>query len=261
MSTPPYVPIFVTDYLGDTTELSTEEHGAYFLLILTCWKQEDCSLPDDDRKLARICRLSTRKWKQIRETMEDYWTIENGRWTNERLQKEWAYVKNRSNSAREAANARWNSQDTENKGSGSCDGNADAYAGAYANADAPQPQPQIEEPDGSSSPPTPSPKLLTGKDWPEIPDWVPVEPWNGFIEMRRRKSANPTPRAVELLLKKLTGLRDDGGDPGAILDQSTTKNWTDIYPLKDDRHGTAKSKPDRRDGLDRAIDRRLAHPG
>lgn len=114
----------------------------------------------------------------------------------------------------------------------------------------------LEEPNGSS-PPSP-PTHLRGQDWPEIPDWVPVEPWNGFIAMRRRKGANPTPRAVELLIKHLGELDQAGAPPGRVLDQSTRKNWTDLYPLKDDAHGNGKHSPrDHRDGFTQAIDRRL----
>ena len=79
MSAPLYIPLFVEDYLGATIELSLEEHGAYFLLLLAAWRQDDCALPDDDRKLARICRVSMRRWKAIRPTMEAYWIAEGGR--------------------------------------------------------------------------------------------------------------------------------------------------------------------------------------
>lgn len=262
MSAPPYVPIFTDDYIGDTIDLSIEEHGAYFLLILACWKQDDCSLPDDDRKLARICRVSTRKWKQIRATMEAYWTVEDGRWTHERLTKERVYVENRSNSARENARKRWDAQPTENKQTEKCDSICNGNAAADAAGDALQPQPHIEEPNGSSPPK--APQHHRGRDWPQIPDWVPVEPWNAFIDMRKRKRANPTPRAVELLLGNLTKLRAKGHDPGRVLDQSTLKNWTDIYPLKEDHHGnsgTGSWNRDRRDGAARAADRYIFGDG
>lgn len=137
MSSPPYIPFFVEDYIGDTIDLSIEEHGAYFLLMLAAWKQDDCSLPDNNRKLARICRVTTHKWRQIRETMEEFWTVENGRWTNNRLQKERAYVEKRSAAARENANKRWGSQDAENIESDECDGNAGADAIGDARSDAP----------------------------------------------------------------------------------------------------------------------------
>lgn len=71
----------------------------------------------------------------------------------------------------------------------------------------------------------------------EIPDWVPAEAWNAFVEMRIRKGAKPTDRAVTLLIRKLDEFRKSGHDPGAVLDQSTLKNWTDVYEIKDERNG------------------------
>lgn len=102
-----------------------------------------------------------------------------------------------------------------------------------------------------------------------IPDWVPLTEWNAFLEMRHRKGAVPTPHAVNLLIKHLNEFRGDGHDPGRVLDQSTIKNWTDIYPLKDranERHGQTSggaasgySEPRvRRDGFSAAIDDALA---
>lgn len=69
----------------------------------------------------------------------------------------------------------------------------------------------------------------------DVPEWIPSEPWRGYLEMRRRKRAPPTRRAVELLFAKLARLRDAGDDPGAVLDQSTSNNWTDVYPLRRSR--------------------------
>lgn len=150
MSAPPYIPFFVEDYIGDTIGLSLDEHGAYFLLILAAWKQEDCALPDDDRKLARICRVSPQKWKRLRAVMLDFWTIENGRWCNSRLKKERVYVEKKSLIARNKANKRWDAQPSENIESGPCSSNAVADATADAAAYAPYTPHLYVEPNGST---------------------------------------------------------------------------------------------------------------
>jgi len=74
------------------------------------------------------------------------------------------------------------------------------------------------------------------KGWPSFPDWLPVEAWNGFIEMRDRQGKMPTPRAVSLLLGKLSDFRAKGHDPGKVLDNSTLSNWLGLFEPKDDRN-------------------------
>ena len=49
----PVLPLWTDAYLGDTTHLTTIEHGAYMLLLMVSWRSPDCRLPDDDAMLAR----------------------------------------------------------------------------------------------------------------------------------------------------------------------------------------------------------------
>jgi hypothetical protein len=86
-------------------------------------------------------------------------------------------------------------------------------------------------------------------DWIEIPDWVPAKPWNGYLEMRRRKRAWPTANAVELIVTDLRQWRAKGHDPGAILNTSTVSNWTGIFEPKAPANGqhSHTAKPTTRD--------------
>lgn len=75
----PYLPFWTSDYLADTRHLSQSEHGAYLLLIMTCWQTKDCALPDDDKMLARFAGCDLRTWKRQRETVLEGFVRENGR--------------------------------------------------------------------------------------------------------------------------------------------------------------------------------------
>lgn len=75
-------------------------------------------------------------------------------------------------------------------------------------------------------------KPMRAKGWPEIPDWVPAEPWNAYHAMRAQKRAKATPRAVELMIGQLERWRAQGHDPGDILDASTVNNWTGLFEPK-----------------------------
>lgn len=81
-----WMPFYIGDYLSDTMRLSTEQHGAYLLLLMECWKVG--SLPDDDEQLACITRLSEERWSKHRKIIQNYFQIEGGIWKNKRVEKE-----------------------------------------------------------------------------------------------------------------------------------------------------------------------------
>lgn len=72
----------------------------------------------------------------------------------------------------------------------------------------------------------------------EIPDDWRIEPlreaWEGYLEMRTKKRAKPTERAVELLARELQKHAPDVQTAIAILDKSTANNWTGVFALKPD---------------------------
>lgn len=82
------MPFFVGDYLADTGHLSTEQHGAYILLILHYWRQ-GC-LVDDDRQLANIAKLSLFKWKGHAEIIRGFFKSVDGFLKNKRIEEELA---------------------------------------------------------------------------------------------------------------------------------------------------------------------------
>lgn len=66
----------------------------------------------------------------------------------------------------------------------------------------------------------------------ELPDWLPQESWQGFVEMRQKIRKPMTPRAMGMILKKLEGFMQAGQDVAAILDQSVVKSWQDVFPIR-----------------------------
>ena len=71
-----------------------------------------------------------------------------------------------------------------------------------------------------------------------LPPWVDKEAWDGYLEMRTKKKAVPTPRAVMLVMKTLAKLREEGHDPNEVLNQSTLSNWTGVFPLRGGSNGS-----------------------
>lgn len=102
MSKPSHIPLFPDAYLRDTTHLTTEEHGAYFLLLMAAWGSADCTLPNDEKRLAALAKMPISRWRKIAPTVLEFWTIDKGRISQKRLLKEWAYVESKRDQARKA---------------------------------------------------------------------------------------------------------------------------------------------------------------
>ena len=84
MAALPYIQLYVADYLADTAHLSTEEHGAYLLLIFNYW-QRGKPLPNNDIKLARIARLPNERWTDVKQTLEEFFNITEIEWQHSRI--------------------------------------------------------------------------------------------------------------------------------------------------------------------------------
>lgn len=105
MSALPFMPLYVADYLSDAAHLSTLEHGAYLLLIMTYWQRGE-ALPADDRKLARICRVGPREWKRLKPVISEFFEVSCDNWSHSRIDRELANVHAKSLKKRKAGLAR-----------------------------------------------------------------------------------------------------------------------------------------------------------
>jgi len=86
-------PLWVDAFQRDTQHLEADEVGAYFLILMAMWTRESCDFPDDDARLARVSRVSTRIWKsRIGQVLRPFFRSENGALISERLRREATYV-------------------------------------------------------------------------------------------------------------------------------------------------------------------------
>jgi uncharacterized protein YdaU (DUF1376 family) len=88
MSTVPYFQFYPSDYLADTGHLTTEQHGAYLLMLITAWARGG-RLPNDAKKLARIARVSPRRWHLVGPDVLEFWTEDGDDIVSERMERDY----------------------------------------------------------------------------------------------------------------------------------------------------------------------------
>jgi uncharacterized protein YdaU (DUF1376 family) len=93
MADMPFMPLYVADYLADTTHLTTEAHGAYMLILMVMWKERG-RIPNDDLILARIARMTPTKWQKMKPSLMVFFRVDGETISHKRLEKEFQKAKN-----------------------------------------------------------------------------------------------------------------------------------------------------------------------
>lgn len=141
----PWMPLYIADYLADTTHLRAAQSGAYLHLIMHYWQKG--SLPDNDGQLSAIARMTSAEWKRDRAILAAF--FQQPGWHHKRIDEELAEAEEkyqkRAGAGRKGGNAK-----AEGKQQPS---NASSIATANDQALLYQPQPQLQRDDriGSAS--------------------------------------------------------------------------------------------------------------
>lgn len=102
MAALPYMQLYVADYLADTAHLTTEEHGAYLLLLFSYWQTGKPLRAD---RLSSVSRLSNERWTDVERTLSEFFHVENGTWTHFRVEADLEKVGSKSKNNSEAGKA------------------------------------------------------------------------------------------------------------------------------------------------------------
>lgn len=235
MSKAPSMPMYWDAYIADTTHLTTEEHGAYLLLLGAMWRRNGW-VPDDDRDNARILGMTTGKWRKIKSRLSVFLVFENGEISQKKLQEIWGNTqekiqKNRVNGAKGGR-----PKSSESNGLAKANG----YISDNPNKTIPEPEPVREDTNVSSAPSAPKKRATRlSQDWvlpKEWGQWALSESWpESVIRVEAEKFRD-----------YWIGV---GGAKGAKLDwQATWRNWmrnsktTPFTAINGGSHGQPASK-------------------
>lgn len=105
-----WMPIWIGSYLADTMDLTTLQHGAYFLLLLAYWRKRG-PLADNDDTLRSIAKMDRAEWKRAKPVLAAFFRVGDGVWWHKRVEAELieadARAKKASEKGAKAAQARW----------------------------------------------------------------------------------------------------------------------------------------------------------
>lgn len=110
MAALPYIQLYVADYLADTMHLSTEEHGAYLLLIMNYWQT---GKPIKEKHIQAITKVSNERLTDVINSLQHFFNVDetNGIWTHYRIEKDLEKVRCKSikasESGKKSAKKRW----------------------------------------------------------------------------------------------------------------------------------------------------------
>ena len=267
-----WIPFYIPDYLADTTRLTTQQHGAYTLLIWDYWRAGP--LPDDHDTLARITKVERREWTaKVWPALAGYFAKgEDGRLHQKRLDAELERAGRISEARREAAFARHSPRQQRSKPDANAHANASANKDANGDAKPPEPEPQTEllngceqpyahvrahdarlTPTVARQPPSPSEEgseLRSGDEAAAAPRNARDVLWQDGLPILRTITGLGTGQARGFLGRMLKTARDDCARTLAVLHEAADLRPVDPQAWLLAAAGTNAGKPSKLAYLD-----------
>lgn len=232
------LPIWMDAFVRDTLQMEGDEVGAYFLMLGAMWASKDCSLPNDPRKLARVCRCSMAKFKsRIGPSILPLLDVSDDIVYSLRLRKEAVFVQ--MSVTKQRCRRTGENPDKLLKG-------LDWGLSVDAAADNPREQPTQQpnnlhkkerdiarEPEFSplfggqakKRPPS-KPKVDAAFNRLAGSGGVSDEAVRSYLEFRKTtKAKGTTERAAGMIAKQLVAIAHRGGDPDEALDMAQLQGW------------------------------------
>lgn len=217
------MPFYIGDYLADTQDLSTLEHGAYMLVLFALWTKKGQKI---DMKTTRAAsKLSARDFRKVWEKIAPYFETDDvGMVGHKRVFSEWIRA-DRAYSTR-VENGRQGGRPVEPAGS------------PKANRPVSKSEPTggvtttTKNKDKGKNIANPGPAAAVAP----LPDWIDPELWDAW---KRHRKNRLSAEAIRRQWGRLAKLRDGGHEPRAVIAQSIERNWSGFFPLPNGIAGNA----------------------
>ena len=205
----------IGDFIKATARLSDTQAMGYLRLL---WMYYDSEKPlkPDAKVLAFQIGATVEETELLLESF--FWLAENG-WHHTRCDKEIAdyreFLNKKSSAGKASAEQRKNKSSTD-------------VQQVFNNSSTDVQLTTNHKPLTINHKPKKEMVAVAPSVWPE---WMPLETWGAFLEMRKKIKKPPTEKAVDLLIAKLKKFLDSGQDIQTILEKSITNNWQDVFEI------------------------------
>jgi uncharacterized protein YdaU (DUF1376 family) len=202
-----YYQFHIGDYISHTIHLSLEEDLAYRRLLDMYYDTEQ-PIPNNIPLVSRRLRLGS---DVVQSVLDEFFTLSDDGYKNHRADLEireyHAFIDKQRNNGKLGGRPK----KTQRK---------------------PTANPSQTQKKPNQQPLTINHKPI--KEGTHVPvfEGFPVDTWLAFIDMRKKLKKPMTDHAMDLMIGKLQKMKTAGQDVKAVLEQSITKSWSDVYDVK-----------------------------
>lgn len=211
----------IGDYHKKAGRLSMLEHGAYTLLIDSCYDRE--RFPTMDEAIDWCWARTDEEIAAVRFVLGKFFDLVEGRYVQARIQEEIDSYHAKSLKNKEIAEEREAKRRTAREQS--------STKRAHGVNDAPPNQEPITKNQEKDIPPTPR-KRGHGFDASSIdlPDWLDREDWESWVADRKARKKPVTEEGAKRQLQQLAGYLDEGHQPRAVIAHSIAGGYQGLFP-------------------------------
>lgn len=225
----------------------------YLSLLSSQWQSEDCTLSSDPLDLASASGLGDELWSQYSaRILRKFPPQENGeRLRNEVCYVEWQKAREKFESKRLTPEEQ--EELRQKRSAAGIAGNEKRWGNRKTAMKESQKVANCEEDSRKTIADdrltrtgtytsTEQKQKTSAKAVIELPPWIDSEIWAGYLEVRKKKRAVMTERALKGIIDRLAHFGDRGYEPMELLANSVRGNWIDIYEPKTNGGTNGNSK-------------------
>lgn len=208
----------IGDYAKKAGRLSILQHGVYNMLIDSCYDRE--RFPNKEEAVDWTWAASVEEIEAVDLVLKKFFVLEEGVYVQKRIQQEIQEYLGLCESNKINGKQGGRPKGSKNKAEKTHSVNKKTHSVSSET----QPKPKH-----NPKPLTTNHKPLTNKELLKLnPDDVNPNTWAEFIELRERKKAEKTPRALSAIIKGLSECSINGVSKQAMLEMCLEEGWKGV---------------------------------